>query len=270
MRACILAIPLLLVGCENHFTSVSISPDSVDLHEKGETTTLKAYGKAGEGKSTNIVAVDWTSSDPSVATVEEGKVTALKSGQTVITAAVGNVKGSCKVTVFIAQSVEVSPSPVEMVGIQQQATLSATVKDDNGKVAPGAVVFWKVHPQGIVAVSEGKLTSLAPGTAKVTAEHAGVSTTVDVTVKLPDFAKLSVTPEKQLLGPGEGLKFTATPLDAAGKEVPMVPVTWSTTDEKVATVTADGVVTAVAKGKAKLMATSGTKSASADLIVVED
>lgn len=271
MRACILAIPLLiLLGCEPSYTSVTISPDSVDLTAKGATHDLTAKGNSANGKSVPIAAVDWSSSDPSVATVEEGKVTALRSGEAIITVATGKLKGTAKVTVSITQSVTLPQASVEMIGILQKATLTVVVKDDNDQVIPDAVVFWRTSDPSIVSVSGGELTSVGPGTAKITADHAGVTGTAEVTVKLPDFAKLSVTPAKQLFGPGEGLKFTAAPLDAAGKPVAMVPVAWSISDEKVATVTPEGLVTAVGKGKAKLIATSGARSASAEIVVVAE
>ena len=63
----------------------------------GQTATLKATSKLKD-------EITWESSVPSIASVVNGKVTALKAGNTLITAKTETVSASCKVTVVAAQT----------------------------------------------------------------------------------------------------------------------------------------------------------------------
>lgn len=67
------------------------------------SVTLTAAAKSGE-ETVEDAIIAWTSSDESVATVEDGVVTAVGAGEATITAAVGDVKAECKATVsdFVA------------------------------------------------------------------------------------------------------------------------------------------------------------------------
>lgn len=76
-----------------------------------KTLKIKAGESAGLTLKGNTPA-DWTSSDESVAIVNNGTVTALKKGTATITAKVGSKKYTCKVTV--AANADVTDEPVEL------------------------------------------------------------------------------------------------------------------------------------------------------------
>ena len=75
-------------------TSVTMAPATLSLVE-GETATLTATVKPAYTTD----AVEWTSSDESVATVDDGVVTAVGPGTAIITAAAGGFSDICAVTV---------------------------------------------------------------------------------------------------------------------------------------------------------------------------
>ena len=81
-------------------TTISFGSDIVSLLIQG-TTVLKAIIKDGTGDITKIpMLIKWESSNPSVATVDEnGKVTALSLGSTVITAICNGKTATCTVIV---------------------------------------------------------------------------------------------------------------------------------------------------------------------------
>ncbi|MBO4558198.1 MAG: Ig-like domain-containing protein [Bacteroidales bacterium] len=81
-------------------TSVQITPESVEL-EIGQTQTLAATVTPDNAMDKTVT---WDSDDTSVATVEDGKVTALKVGEATITATAGGKKATCKVTVLQDES----------------------------------------------------------------------------------------------------------------------------------------------------------------------
>jgi len=64
---------------------------------------------------------------------------------------------------------------------------------------------------------------------------------------------------------GATTKLTATVKDAAGNALATVPVTWSSSDNTMMSVAADGTVSALRIGTAKITATAGTQTGSLDL-----
>lgn len=93
-------LPLLFISCGEDdddavvATGISIDMDSltVALEATGVlTATLEPTGAEGD--------ITWSSSDPSVAAVNNGIVTALKVGKTTVVAAAGVFSASCEVTV---------------------------------------------------------------------------------------------------------------------------------------------------------------------------
>ena len=139
------------------------------------------------------------------------------------------------------------------VGVE--ATLTPTITPDN---ATDKSVEWKSDDTGVATVNEnGKVTAVAEGTATitVTTTDGDFKDTCTVTVTEPPTVSVtSVTLDKTSLtldvGGSDTLTATVKPDDASNKAV-----TWSTSNEKVATVQ-DGVVTAVGAGKATITATT--------------
>ncbi len=75
------------------------------------------------------------------------------------------------------------------------------------------------------------------------------------TAPAPTVASVVVTPAQQALAVGEEKTYAARALDAAGREITGRAVTWSSADASVATVSAGGVVTALAEGATIIKAT---------------
>ena len=130
------------------------------------------------------------------------------------------------------------------------AALTATVDPEQAAQA----VTWTSSDENVVTVDEnGVLTAVAAGTATVTAaaaDNTGASAVCEVTVTKPvSSIKLDKTSASILRGKTVTLKATVSPDDAANKAV-----AWSSSDKKIATVDAKGVVTGVAKGTATITA----------------
>lgn len=77
-------------------TGIALNSTSISLF-KGDSATLTVSYQPSN--TTYDKTVTWTSSNKSVATVSNGKVTAVGKGEAAITAQVGSFKASCKVTV---------------------------------------------------------------------------------------------------------------------------------------------------------------------------
>ena len=94
------------------------------------------------------------------------------------------------------------------------------------------------------------------------------SSSVKVTVREPEPAEVEVTPDEVTLAAlGNTATLTARVLDAQGNEISGEAVSWSSRFPDVATVDAQGVVTAVANGRATMTASASGVSGTATVIV---
>lgn len=164
--------------------SVKLSRTKLSLL-KGKSATLTLKGAEGE-------KVTWSSSRKSVATVNSnGKVIAKKKGTAVITAKVSGKKYSCKVTV---------KQPVTSIRLKHKSIAISAGKTFQLKatVGPSSAntrsLSWSSSKKSVVTVdSKGRIRSLKPGTAVITAkakDGSGRKATCRVLVKSP------VTPQK--------------------------------------------------------------------------
>ena len=134
--------------------------------------------------------------------------------------------------------------------------LTATVTPDN---ATYKSVVWKTSDKNIATVDEnGLVTAVAAGTAKITANADEKTAACVVEVKNIPVTSIVISQETATIVIGETLPLTVvvSPDNATDKTV-----TWTTSEATVATVDKDGVVTAVAVGKATITAKAGEQSA---------
>ena len=158
--------------------SLSKNVMSVKLNYTGYLTYI-----AGNG------TVTWESSDPSVATVDNGTVRGLKVGKTIITATSGDESDTCEVSVEYANIIiggneGLSISSVNLI-INEHDTenLTATVEDGAYNEVTDAIVNWRSSDTNVVTVdSTGTIRAVNPGTATITATTTGVSDTCEVKV----------------------------------------------------------------------------------------
>ena len=130
---------------------------------------------------------------------------------------------------------------------EQNETLTATVKPDN---ATDKTVTWSSSNTSIATVSNGKVTAISAGSATITCkanDGSGVQATCSVTVTDPVIKVTSITLNKSSLslqtGQNETLTAAVKPDNATDKTV-----TWSSSNNSVATVTSSGKVNAVSSG----------------------
>ena len=264
MGACL----LLAVSCEKEpeavkVTGISVSPTSLSLVE-GESGDITATVSPSNADDKTVI---WDSSDNSVATVSNGKVTAVKAGSATVTAksADGGFTASCAVTVAakVIDVSSVSLSKTELTLTEGDSeTITATVKPDD---ATDKTVTWSTSDAAVATVDGGKITAVKEGTATITAKAGDKTATCAVTVNKKIIYVESVELDKTALelteGDSETLVATVKPDDATDKTV-----TWSSSDDAVATVEG-GKITAVKPGTATITATAGEKSATCKVTV---
>lgn len=170
---------------------------SLDVESKNVSLNGSIYLNYSGGSGT----VTWTSSDSTIATVENGKVSGLKIGTATITATRGTETASCTVNVVyssltIGGNAGKNVSTVNLIlGEHASETLLAKVEDGKYSAVSNAKVTWTSSDTSIVTVdsSKGTITAVKPGTAKITVTAAGVTDSCDVTVyaapTITDFSK---------------------------------------------------------------------------------
>lgn len=159
--------------------TVTVTPEKQSV-VAGETVTLTAEVEPENAKDKTI---DWSSSDTTVATVDEkGVVTAVKAGTATITAeSVNGIKGTCVITVTDAKipATAVTLSKTELdLDVNASATITATVTPADTT----DTVVWTSSDATVATVTGGKITAVKAGTATITATAGEVSAKCVVTV----------------------------------------------------------------------------------------
>jgi uncharacterized protein YjdB len=247
--------------------TVSLSASTIQV---GQSETVSASGADQNGASISVGSVTWSSSSPAVASVSAaGAITAVAAGQTIITAAAGIKSGQSTLTVIPVPvaSVTVSPATANiLVGATQQ--LTATTLDAGNATLTGRTVTWSSSDATKASVSStGLVTAVTAGSATITASSEGKNGSSTITVLGNPVASVAVTPSTASMSVSFTQQFTATVLDGGGNVLSGRTITWSSSDATKATVTASGLVTAVAVGSSTITATSEGKSGTAAVTV---
>ena len=164
-------------------------------------------------------------------------------------------------------TVAVTPSANGLI-VGQTAALVATAKDASGNVIAGRAVQWATSNASIATVSAaGVVTAVAEGTATLSATVEGKTGQAAVAVSRVPVASVRLTPLTAVLDPGATRQLTAVALDDDGHALEGRAVEWTTDASSVATVSATGLVQAVASGYADISATIEGRSSTMTVTV---
>ncbi|GFZ31724.1 hypothetical protein CSC2_22500 [Clostridium zeae] len=255
-----------------HPSKVELSTTAIKL-KQGEASNISATVTPDEAQNK---AVKWTSSDTSIASVDEnGKITAVNAGEVTITATTvdNNISATCAVTVIPKSSnsnlssltlrtsdssiIALSPS-FEANKLNYNATVSYSVSSI--VVAPVvADETARVSVNGTALLTDNlTIPTLAVGdnliSIVVTAED-GTKKEYTVNVKRdvchPTKVQLNSTSLQLRKKDTFTLTATVTPVEAVNKAV-----TWSSSNPSVATVDQNGKITAISKGDTTITVTT--------------
>lgn len=312
------AMAITLAGCGVKITNIAV-PDAITV-EKGEAVVLPvAFGTddapavtpetaaTGESAATDEkvakaaekLTIEWTSSDESVATVDEtGTVTAVAAGEANVTASVkdADIAASTHIKVVVTPTGVVAPESIDLV------TNGENTKDLDAKLVPADATDVKLayesSDESVATVDEtGKVIAVANGECTITtyvtaktedAEASELSAAVveaadaeeidDSVATMPEDlmdsafgvipeglkaeTKVTVTTnvESVTLDKAEGVLTVGSTVTVTATVTPdtatNASVTWSSSDEAIATVDSEGKITAVAPGTATITAVS--------------
>jgi uncharacterized protein YjdB len=174
---------------------------------------------------------------------------------TVLTACGGTITSSDRTAPEVTE-VAVAPLTASMI-VGSTLPLQATLRDGSGQAVTGPTVVWSVQDTNIAIVSPaGVLSARAVGSTQVAASANGISGLAAITVMPVPVASVAVTPPRVDLAPGAHASLAAVAYDAAGHALDGRAIIWSSSNSSVASVDANGEVTASAAGAAIITATS--------------
>lgn len=290
LAATAIIMAVALAGCGVKITNIAV-PERATM-EKGESITLPvvygtddapavtpetaATGESAEtdeklAKAASKLTVEWTSSDESVATVDAtGMVVAVSAGEADITASVTDSEMSavCKVTVKVAAKDITVPDNLDVkLNDGNETTVEATVSPAD---ATDVKVSYASTDEAVATVDkDGKVQILQPGECDIatTLTQEGKKVVEKKTHIKAFYEVEGITLDKTegILTAGNTVTLNATvlPEEIADETI----VTWTSSDEKVATVDENGKVTAIAAGEATITANAGEKSTTYKLTV---
>jgi len=255
---------------------VALDPVIATIQLTTSVTTLTAIGQAvplhaaaffATGDTVRTASVEWTSLDPTIASVtQDGVVTARREGATQILATAGGATATMNVRVqAIVSTVDVDPAAAS-VDIGNDLTLTANARDANGNTL-ARTAQWRTGNAAVATVTTGGVVhGQSSGQVTITATIEGQSGTAVITVVPGPVASVTVEPSAATISAGESIQFTAVSRTASGAVVSR-PIQWSSSDPLVASVGVTGLVQGEGVGTALIRATSEGVTGEAEVTV---
>jgi uncharacterized protein YjdB len=239
----------------------------------GQTTQLTAEVLDDGGRALTGRPISWTSSSAAIAAVNQsGRVTALSPGAAIITATAEGRSAVATITVseVAVARVDITPA-VATVVVGQTTQLSAQLRDAGGSILTGRVLTWSTSNASVITVTSGGLvTAVGTGSASITASSEGRSGSASITVNPRPVSAVIVSPAQVTLFAGQTVQLSAMVTDDGGQVLTGRPITFSTSSNQVATVSAQGLLTGIGAGTATITATSEGATGQATVTIAPD
>jgi hypothetical protein len=267
LASVLLVLSAQAAGAQN-VTELYVTPDTMRI-QPGERQglTVQAFDDAGNV----VLAVKFRALDSAVARVAgNGTVTAVRGGSTAVVVEAG--RKTRTVAVYVAGGRAEAPHavrsgarvPSEISHLSAEAATLALLPTEHGRVAvrafsadgtpaPGARLHWRSLRTAVAIVedSTGTITGLSTGQATIQAmAPGGPILEIPVTVAL---APLALDRQQLVLSPDESDTVRVLVPDQGGRRLAGGDLQWSVSDDAVAEVSPDGVVRALAAGRAELI-----------------
>ena len=216
--------------------------------------------------------VEWKSSNPTIATVDNGLIHAVSDGNCIIQAATEKMKITRVVSVTVkpiiidVEKIVVTTPSIDLF-VGDTARLEYTVEPENATNKNLSII--SENPEVVSFNSDGLIVGISKGETNILLKsNNNIQEKIHVSVKEKDIPVESVSLNKKeislTVGGSETLKATVKPSNATNKDI-----TWKSSDKNIATVNKSGKVTAKKAGSATITVTTsdGKKTAKAKVTV---
>lgn len=252
------------VSILKHISSIELNKSNITLN-KGDEEILQLT--ILPESTTDDKTITWTSSNTKVATVDNnGKVTAVTSGKANIIAKVGQNIANCSITVLAPlNSISLNESNIELLKGQSKRV---SILYDPIDTTDNKNAIWTSNDSKIAKVNQdGTIMGISKGTTTITVKVGEKTDSINVNVKEIPLNSIVINKSEITLlkGKTEKISVLYNPEDTTdGKEV-----TWKSEDEKIATISLDGTITAISEGTTIITAKVGEKIASVKVAIEE-
>ncbi len=245
---------------------VTITPLTAEVRPGG-ALAMRAEGQLSDGRREDITAqVSWSTLDERVGTVsnqpgEQGRVTGVAEGRTIIEASANGVTGRADLTVRevvelsalslsppIADLLTGSTRRFEVFGLYTNGSLSELSR----------AATWSIEgdPQVATVADAGLLEAVAPGSVELVARYGAFEVRAPITVRPERAVALAMYPPSITLGVyGQAQLSVDATLDDGSRRDVTREASWTTTDASIVSVDQSGEVIARAPGTAEVVAT---------------
>jgi len=257
-------------GSSDGIATVVVSPSTPSV-AVGAEIPLSATLQDASGRAVTGVPIVWTVQDPKIAKVSSsGVVTGLAVGSTQVAANANGKFGIAALTVQKTPVASVSVLPKQINGVTPgtKSPLTGTAYDAAQNALTDRTIIWSTSNELVATVdASGVVTAVGPGTATITGTVEGKSDAATITVTQAAVATVEVSPNPLTMSVSQSTQMTATAKDANGVVLTGRPVTWASSNQVVATIDAQGKLTAVTAGTTTVTATSEGKSGTAAITI---
>lgn len=267
---------LLALGCAGEekaeaprVARLELEPSSLDLFswQKGK---LEARAWDENGAVVAEPPVRWRSSAPDRLSVDgNGSLLALAPGEARVEASIGEVRAHATVRIREARLARIAIEPRDPKLIEGESlALEATVYDEEGRPYAGLPIQWSSSAPLYASVDEtGVVEALwKDRTATITATHGALSDSVEVQILAPVF-RLELEPGRFDLLEGETATVEATILDTNLEPMAHRPIAFSSDNEEIVRVDAQGKIEAIAPGTTRIRASITERETWAPVVV---
>ncbi|MBQ7503352.1 Ig-like domain-containing protein [bacterium] len=263
---------------------IVIAPEAASVIA-GMSLDLTALGIYSDGSTSDVtVEAEWSSDNEEIVSVNKGRITGLKPGSAVVSAAVGkNFIGSADITVLEAvpdQYVIVGSSGVItdkvtiIEGLNEQVRALAVLNDGTAQDVTESVK-WTSSKSGVASVDKGLVSAKKAGKSNISVSLADNEKIGEFAAEVVKDNVASVTLNKTQLSMAAGYSDTlsATASFASGKSANInTSASWKSSNGKIASVEVvdpDVKVSGLTAGNADITVSFGGKSAVCKVTVTE-
>jgi uncharacterized protein YjdB len=251
-------------------SSISVTPATAEL-APNSFVDLTATATLSDG-TTQVITdnVTWSSSDPSVAAVDNtGSVGAVSAGNATISAQFGAVTGASTIQVNPQlTAINISPASASIVAQTGFAFTALGTFADGTTQDLTDFMLWTSSAPSVATVSAGDANGLAPGNSTIVALLDGLVGTAQLTVTGAKTTSIVVSPSAAALELGGSTKFKAIASFSDGTTRDVTPwVRWTLSSPEFATITSKGIARSGGAGSTTVTATMNGVSGSAVLSI---
>lgn len=258
-----------LAGCGQKPATVQVTPPRMTIHGLKKSSSVTAQVLDKRDQPIAGLPINWASSNPKVATIDNGIVKTVGPGKAILTAEHAGFSGTTNVEVIDVKSVTVDPPRTTLAGKKgDKVTFAAEVRDSKDQVVSLKPKWTTTDPNIATVDDDGNVTAVAEGRISVTATLGDIGGSGDLRILFREIDTFIVHPTTIVLPAGGTQKLNVIAKSPDGVAIDDVAVVFVSSDPKTA-VASSGMVRAFGTGSTTIKATCGPKTAEVSVVVLD-